>query len=276
MQPGKKGPSSISPPMPTGPRQPASTISGPAPPTNVSPRPFHLLPHAHLPPDVLADANKTVLPYPAAPIPFRTFPDPRLQSARRFRFVASSCTVPNFPYRGPFHKRSIKGFDLLADYLHAKSQPQPRHHASAHTQDVLLNDTTPVDALNATAPDDQTYSVVELEEPVPTEFMLFLGDFIYADVPFYGGDDKEAYRRLYRRNYQSTSYRRIYEQLRASAFPFHLLAYTNTLFQPSSTRMTTTKCAPNFSSLSLIVTRPTVHRQLRRPGRRPRALRQRL
>ncbi|KAF8197382.1 PhoD-like phosphatase-domain-containing protein [Pholiota molesta] len=162
---------------------------------------------------VLADANKTVLPYPSTPIPFRTFPDPRLQSARRFRFVASSCTVPNFPYRGPFHKRSIKGFDLLADYLHAKSQPQPRHHASAHTQDVLLNDTTPVDALNATAPEDQTYSVEELEEAVPTEFMLFLGDFIYADVPFYGGDDKEAYRRLYRRSYQTTSYRRIYEQL---------------------------------------------------------------
>jgi alkaline phosphatase D len=46
------------------------------------------------------------------------------------------------------------------------------------------------------------------------EFMLFLGDFIYADVPLYVGDDKEAYRRLYRRNYQSSSFRKLYEKLR--------------------------------------------------------------
>lgn len=44
--------------------------------------------------------------------------------------------------------------------------------------------------------------------------MTFLGDFIYADVPFYAGDDKEAYRRLYRRNYASPSFRRVYEKLR--------------------------------------------------------------
>jgi alkaline phosphatase D len=44
--------------------------------------------------------------------------------------------------------------------------------------------------------------------------MLFLGDFIYADVPLYVGDDKEAYRRLYRRNYQSSSFRKLYEKLR--------------------------------------------------------------
>ncbi|KAG6865886.1 hypothetical protein C0991_010967 [Blastosporella zonata] len=43
--------------------------------------------------------------------------------------------------------------------------------------------------------------------------MLFLGDFIYADVPIYIGDDMEAYRRLYRRNYISDSFRKIYERL---------------------------------------------------------------
>jgi alkaline phosphatase D len=42
---------------------------------------------------------------------------------------------------------------------------------------------------------------------------MFLGDFIYADVPFYFGDDKEAYRRLYRRNYLSESFRKVYERL---------------------------------------------------------------
>jgi alkaline phosphatase D len=43
---------------------------------------------------------------------------------------------------------------------------------------------------------------------------MFLGDFVYADVPFYFGDDKEAYRRLYRRNYLSESFRKVYEHLR--------------------------------------------------------------
>ena len=56
---------------------------------------------------------------------------------------------------------------------------------------------------------------VDTPETVPTEFMIFLGDFVYADVPLYFGDDKEAYRRLYRRNYQSPSFRRVYEHLRA-------------------------------------------------------------
>ncbi|KAF9475330.1 hypothetical protein BDN70DRAFT_814299 [Pholiota conissans] len=138
----------------------------------------------------LADPNATLLPYPPNPISFRTFPDPRLPTTTRFRFIASSCTVPNFPYRGPLHKRSIKGYDLLADYL--LQNPHPPNHTDP---------SLPI--LNPTTNDDL----------VPTEFLLFLGDFIYADVPFYGGDDKEAYRRLYRRNYQSTSYRRIYEQL---------------------------------------------------------------
>lgn len=44
--------------------------------------------------------------------------------------------------------------------------------------------------------------------------MLFMGDFIYADVPAYFGDDKEAYQRLYRRNYNSPSFRKVYERLR--------------------------------------------------------------
>ncbi|KAF7338542.1 Alkaline phosphatase D [Mycena venus] len=119
----------------------------------------------------IADENRTVT---SGPFEFRTFPDSRLSTGSHFRFVASSCITPNFPYL-PLHGRTIKGFDLLANYL-----------------------------FPATAP----------AEPVPpTEFMLFLGDFIYSDVPQYIGDDKEAYRRLYRRNYQSTSFKKIYERL---------------------------------------------------------------
>ncbi|KAK7023800.1 alkaline phosphatase D [Favolaschia claudopus] len=119
----------------------------------------------------LADENRTVT---SGPFAFRTFPDSRLSTGSRFRFVASSCVIPNFPYL-PFHARTIRGFDLLANYLYP-----------------------------ATAPID----------PIPpVEFMLFLGDFIYADVPTYTGDSKEAYRRLYRRNYQSKSFKKIYERL---------------------------------------------------------------
>lgn len=50
-------------------------------------------------------------------------------------------------------------------------------------------------------------------EVPPTEFLLLLGDFIYADVPYYFGDDKEAYSRLYRHTYASPSFRKIYEKL---------------------------------------------------------------
>ncbi|KAG6878746.1 hypothetical protein C0993_008045 [Termitomyces sp. T159_Od127] len=100
----------------------------------------------------------------------------------RFKFVVSSCATPNFPYRGPWYRRSIKGFDLLADYLYPPA-----------VQSIDSSDAIP---------------------PSQADFMLFLGDFIYADMPIYIGDDKEAYRRLYRRNYNSDSFRKIYERLR--------------------------------------------------------------
>lgn len=54
-------------------------------------------------------------------------------------------------------------------------------------------------------------------ETASTQFLLLLGDFIYADVPVYFGDYEEAYRRLYRRTYASPSFRKIYENLRTSS-----------------------------------------------------------
>ncbi|KAJ7074428.1 PhoD-like phosphatase-domain-containing protein [Mycena amicta] len=116
----------------------------------------------------LADLNRTVV---SGPFNFRTFPDTRLSTGSHFRFIASSCITPNFPYV-PFHGRTIKGFDLLARYLF----PTP--------------DSSPL-----------------------AEFMLFLGDFIYSDVPVTIPDDKRAFQRLYRRNYQSNSFRKLYERL---------------------------------------------------------------
>lgn len=49
---------------------------------------------------------------------------------------------------------------------------------------------------------------------IAPEFMLHLGDFIYADVPVSLGTKQEDFRRLYRQNYASPSFRKVYEQLR--------------------------------------------------------------
>ncbi|KAG5635425.1 hypothetical protein H0H81_011315 [Sphagnurus paluster] len=90
---------------------------------------------------------------------------------------------------GLWPNTSYEWFDLLSDYLYPKAIG-----TSGDSEEISL----PLD----------NYPV-----PPRVEFLLFLGDFIYADVPVYIGDDKEAYRRLYRRNYNSDSFRKIYERL---------------------------------------------------------------
>jgi len=144
----------------------------------------------------LATLDKQLLSYPPIPIKFKTFPDPRLPHSTPLRFVVSSCMKPNFPYV-PLGGDRIKGMDLLADYLWPSdtvSSTLPPMISSLDQGDL------------AKRPDRTTPSAL-------AEFMLFLGDFVYADVPYYFGDDLEAYRRLYRRNYQSSSFRRVYERL---------------------------------------------------------------
>ena len=157
--------------------------------------------------DVLSDLNRTPLSYPSNPIQFRTFPDPRLQSGSRLRFIASSCVVPNFPYRGPLHHRTIRGYDLLSKYL------------DTSTSSINPLDLPQVLPPNTTQEDPFSFEISKHSPPAITDFLLFLGDFIYADVPVYVGDDQEAYRRLYRRNYQSHSFRSVYEKLRKSKPP---------------------------------------------------------
>ncbi|KAJ7771891.1 PhoD-like phosphatase-domain-containing protein [Mycena metata] len=138
-----------------------SLASGPVPLTNVCAA-ATFLPFLNLTvPDALADENRTIT---SGPFTFRTFPDSRLSTGSHFRFVASSCITPNFPYV-PLHGRTIKGFDLLANYLFPATT-----------------------AIDPVAPAD-------------------------SDVPVQIGDTQEAYRRLYRRNYQSKSFKKIYERL---------------------------------------------------------------
>ena len=89
--------------------------------------------------------------------------------------------------------------DLLADYLWPRDFPGTTGPSTAPLQRQ--------DGRFANPPEKAALSI-------PAEFMLFLGDFVYADVPYYFGDNLDAYRRLYRRNYQSPSFRRVYERLR--------------------------------------------------------------
>jgi alkaline phosphatase D len=195
-----------------------------------------------------------MLSTPTQPIPFRTFPDPRIPTGNHFRFVVSSCVTPNFPYT-PFRGRTIKGFDLLAEYLWPSKKEAAQDSAALSkiiAGDEVLEHEREFESLNiengGPASSDAVSSDVPsapsntgsgngttLSEPqavVGADFMLFLGDFIYADVPIWWGDgeykfgrlhlrlvqlfysDKETYRRFYRRNYNSPSFRKIYEKLR--------------------------------------------------------------
>ncbi|CAL1703852.1 unnamed protein product [Somion occarium] len=167
----------------------------------------------------LQDSNETLLPYPTEPIQFRTFPDPRISVGSHFRFLATSCATPNFPY-APLRGRRIKGFDLLADYLWPRSTTVPSIPPAASRAsndsigDIIKSAVNETVSAASSAFSNLTKPAAQSERDIPpAEFMLFLGDFIYADVPMYYGDDKEAYRRLYRRNYQSPSFRKVYERL---------------------------------------------------------------
>ena len=59
--------------------------------------------------------------------------------------------------------------------------------------------------------------------------MLFLGDFIYSDVPYWGGGTLERYHQLYKRVYASPSFRKVYEKLRKS-----IILYTQRLLKRHS------------------------------------------
>ncbi|KAJ2917596.1 hypothetical protein MD484_g2755, partial [Candolleomyces efflorescens] len=148
---------------------------------------------------IFSSTNGTLLPYPRAPIHFQTFPDPRLHSGSHFKFIVSSCMTPNFPYKGPLARSIIQGFDLLSQSL----TPQPLPIAP-----VLGAETNETES-----PAAHNETVIAAPATILPKFMLFLGDFIYADVPIYFGDDDEAYLRLYRRTYASPSFRKIYEHL---------------------------------------------------------------
>lgn len=202
----------------------------------------------------------------------------------------------NFPYR-PLGGTRVPGFDLLADWLgyHDKPASKPVEDAWEEASSVISQALTAVQegstlagegasSVLSSAAASSTPLAASKESPAEaepsTDFMLFLGDFIYADVPVYAGGNTEAFRKLYRRNYKSNSVRRVYERLRKFFSGAVVFARTDNhsdfsdfphLRRPRGTLSVTSSSSSH---------RPTyihlVHQQLRRPGYRGRAFPQRL
>lgn len=120
---------------------------------------------------------------------FTTSPDPALfdptlssgggDQATHYKFVTSSCLRANFPYAGPFAHDSIVGARYLSQELEREN---------------------------------------EGGKGVGIKFMLFLGDFIYSDVPHYSGANRESYWSKYRGIFASPDWSAIYEKIRESHF----------------------------------------------------------
>ncbi|KAH7341143.1 PhoD-like phosphatase-domain-containing protein [Rhizoctonia solani] len=189
----------------------------------------------------LVELNGTLWSSPERTLSFRTTPDPRLARGSHFRFVSTSCVVPNFPYSVFAESTYIKGYELLADHIwptnppveDAPSKPQEEPVAAPVAEESPApgptNDEAPELDTLTTATVEVTPSPLDNEQvplvsteaspaapsskPAPIEFLMMMGDFIYADVPYYFGDTIQAYRRLYRRVYASKSFRKIYERL---------------------------------------------------------------
>lgn len=174
---------------------------------------------------------------------FRTTPDSRLARGSHFRFVSTSCVIPNFPYNPFASGVRIKGFDLLAEHIwpthpEVKDTPTkaedevdaapPMAEESPEAVAALVESTEGLTSASSESnsatplPTDDSQAHIASTEIPPTapvkptpaiEFLMMMGDFIYADVPYYFGDTVQAYRRLYRRVYASKSFRKIYERL---------------------------------------------------------------
>ncbi|CAE6426614.1 unnamed protein product [Rhizoctonia solani] len=187
----------------------------------------------------LVELDGTLWSSPESTLSFRTTPDSRLAGGSHFRFVSTSCVIPNFPYSVFAESTRVKGFDLLANHIFpakpqtedkpSKVQEEPveapvEEESPEPTQEEVLESTTPTYTVIDATPsslDNQQPPLVSTEAPTEAsskpapaiEFLMMMGDFIYADVPYYFGDTIQAYRRLYRRVYASKSFRSIYERL---------------------------------------------------------------
>ena len=165
--------------------------------------------------------NNTFTPMPARPIPFVTWPDPRLSAYRQSKFVATnetaasssassslaaplddpnhfsfasiSCVKPDFPYE----PAQFWGWNWLLRWMGIGTEPGGR---------TLRNRIRGFDIM-------ADHVLRGAGQAPRLRFLLELGDMIYADVPRYEGPSMESYRKLYRNVFASSSFRRIYESI---------------------------------------------------------------
>lgn len=102
------------------------------------------------------------------------------------------------------------------------------------------------------------YLKKEIEE-AGVKFLLFLGDFIYADVPYYPGSDVALYQKRYRQVFASPDWEAVTDLVRAF---HHLRPFSTNFLQPSlpSTmimRYITISRAHRTTRASLLPTRPS-------------------
>lgn len=101
-----------------------------------------------------------------------------MNNPHHFKFAVTSCLKPDFPYdaRGFWAWNWIwSSFDLDSSY---------RNRIKG-------------------------FEFMQEELPYGLRFLVFLGDFIYSDVPIYTGAKAETYRRLYRTVFRSVDFRKI-------------------------------------------------------------------
>lgn len=145
--------------------------------------------------------------------------------------------LPNFPYN-PFTSERIKGWDVLNQYIwpHAKLSTIVKEALKNTTEtlsSIASDKTSSVSFLGLNISSAASSAAARLAsatdsissifaKTVPTtsrinpDFMFFVGDFIYADLPNWGGGNLERYHQLYKRVYASPSFRKVYERLRKS------------------------------------------------------------
>lgn len=106
---------------------------------------------------------------------------PQTGSPTKLRFLTTSCMLPGWPYHAYYHQDPLRipGAEYMSAYINSSSNS----------------------------------SVEGSYETLP-KFLIFLGDFIYYDIPFAPGKyNTAAYFQKYRQMYASSSYKRLYKQL---------------------------------------------------------------
>ncbi|KAG8958993.1 hypothetical protein FRC03_008558 [Tulasnella sp. 419] len=199
----------------------------------------------------LAFPNSTFLPCPVEPLTFTTFPDTRLFTGGRYKFILGSQVATNFPYNPIASNNYIRGFELLVNQLYpapaplipttpvtaadpsAEAEPEAKH--LRHEAHLVVQ--PPPGELPDPAPAAQEYTIQTVKipketqtpspnlpklrfdkdtvHPVPPSFMILLGDLIETKIPRPFKQTQVNYEKAFRRLFASESFRKLYERIRA-------------------------------------------------------------